>query len=408
MKFPLYIALRYLFSPKKHNAINIISLICAIGVCIGTMALVCVLSVFNGFQDLIGGTFSQLDPDLRISKIEGKTFDRTAAEIQQVTQQSFVETSSFVMEENAVVKYGERQTWLTVKGVDENYKKLIDTNGFIKDGRFIFSNGENEFGLLGLTLAAKLDASIYVPQPLELYAPKHNTKIEMSNPEGAFNQESIYLSGIYSADQEEIDGKYLYVSIKEAQHLFDYGANDCTGLELKLKSGTNVDDAKKVLTEKLGPNYKVEDKKEQHLEFYRMLKVEKWISYLILTFILLIAVFNVTGSLSMLIIEKKDDINTLHNLGANNSTIANIFLLEGWLVTILGAIVGVLIGVGLCLAQQQWGLISLGGADESGMFLTDAYPVDVQIGDLFIVLFTVLLSGLLVAWLPTRILRSKN
>lgn len=408
MKFPFYIALRYLFSPKKHSAINIISLICAIGVCVGTLALVCILSVYNGFQELIGGTFSQLDPDLRISLVEGKTFDCQQPALAEIRQFSVVDNTSAVLEENAVVKCGERQTWLTVKGVDNNYKDMMATNRLMKDGRFVLQDGERQFGVLGLTLAIKLDASLYVPNPLELYAPLHDAKIEISNPESAFNQENIFMAGIYSAEQEEVDGKYMFVTLAEAQKLFGYTPNDCSAFEVKLKQGTDIEATKNAIAEKLGNHFKVEDKKEQHQEFYRMLKVEKWISFLILTFILLIAVFNVTGSLSMLIIEKKNDINTLRNLGATNSTIGNIFLLEGWFVTAIGAVLGVLIGVTLCLVQQQWGIIALGTEEEAGMFLTNAYPVKVQVYDILVILFTVLLLGLLVAWIPTRILRTSK
>ncbi len=402
MKFPFYIAFRYLFSPKKHSAINIISLICAIGIGIGALALICVLSVYNGFQDLISGTFSQFDPDLRISKVEGKTFDSQNEQLLKVKSLPCIEQAAFVLEENAVVKCGDRQTWLTIKGVSDNYKQLINFGTLLKDGRFLLSNGDTPFGILGLTLAVKLNASLYVPNPLEVYAPKHDASIDISNPSSAFNQENIILSGIYSVEQEEIDGRYLIVSLQEAQHLFGYNANECTGLELKLRAGEETEKAKQAIAELLGNDFKVEDKREQHQDFYRMLKVEKWISFLILTFILLIAVFNVTGSLSMLIIEKKNDINTLRNLGSDNTTISRIFLLEGWLVTATGAIIGVLIGVLLCLAQQQWGLLRLGSEEESGMFLTDAYPVVVQATDILAVLATVLIAGLLVAWLPTR------
>lgn len=408
MKFPLYIALRYLFSPKKHSAINIISLICAIGVCIGTLALVCILSVYNGFQDLIGGTFSQLDPDLKITLTERKTFDSQDKRLSEIKSFPFVEQTAFVLEENAVVKYGERQTWLTIKGVSDNYKQMVKTDHLIKDGHFAFSNGENDFGILGLTLAIKLNASLYIPQTMEIYAPKHDANIQISNPEGAFNQANIYLAGIYSVEQEEVDGKFLFVALHKAQELFGYKPTDCTALELSIKDGTDIEAAKNAIKAKISEDFKVEDKKEQHLEFYRMLKIEKWISFLILSFILLIAVLNVTGSLSMLIIEKKNDITTLRNLGASNQTIGNIFLLEGWFVTALGAIIGVIIGLTLCFAQQQFGIIRLGTEEESGMFLTDAYPVNVQMGDIFIVLATVLLLGLLVAWLPTRMLRSSR
>lgn len=406
MKFPLYIALRYLFSPKKHSAINIISLICAVGVCIGTLALVCILSVYNGFQDLIGGTFSQLDPDIRITLAEGKVFDGQQTRVAQVRNLPQVVQSALVFEENAVVKCGERQTWLTVKGVADDYRRMVATEHLMRDGRFVLNNGQNEFGVLGLTLAIKLDAGIYAPKQLELYAPRHDASIQLGNPEAAFNQASLYLAGIYSVEQEEVDGKYMFVSLPQAQRLFGYEATSCTGLELRLAKDARPESVKEAVKQLLGSEFKVEDKKEQHQEFYRMLKIEKWISFLILAFILLIAVLNVTGSLSMLIIEKKNDIATLRNLGADSRTIGNIFLLEGWFVTAIGAAVGVVAGLALCLAQQLFGFIKLGTPEETGMFLTDAYPVEVQMADIAIVLVTVWLLGLLVAWIPTRMLRS--
>ncbi|MCQ2234590.1 MAG: FtsX-like permease family protein [Paludibacteraceae bacterium] len=403
MYFPLYIAKRYLFSKKKHSAINIISLICGIGVSIGTMALVCVLSVYNGFQDLIGGTFSQFDPDLRISKVKGKVFDTHETDF--LSTLDFVDCFTPSLEENAMIKYGESQTLLTIKGVGKDYSKLVHTDSIMRSGNFILSNERGEFGIVGISTAYRLDINIYQPQPITVFAPIHDKNIEISHPENAFNESDIYLTGIYSLEQDEIDGKYIFTSIDAARKMFGYANDECTSIELKLKDKNKLNQVQKIIKEKLGDDFLVENREEQHQDFFRMLKIEKWITFLILTFILFIAVFNVTGSLSMLIIEKKNDINTLKSLGASTKQIKQIFLLEGWLVSAIGAMAGTIIGLLLCFAQQHWHIIKLAGTGDDTSLLTDHYPVSVIPTDLLAIVCTVWILGVVVAWIPTSIIK---
>ncbi len=250
-------------------------------------------------------------------------------------------------------------------------------------------------------MASQIDAGIYFANPVSLYAPKYNAKINLSNPEKAFNERHIFVSGIYATNQQEIDSKYAFVSIDFARELFDYG-EVATAIELSLKKGTNINQAKAELYRILGGNYLILDKKEQHEEFYRMMKIEKWITFLILSFILLIAIFNVIGSLTMLIIEKKNDIQTLRNLGANSRLIRTIFLLEGWLITVSGAVLGLITGLILCLIQQFFGILKLNTSGIPDAFIVDAYPLYVQWTDIVLILFTVLSVGFVVVWIPTR------
>lgn len=405
MRLAFYIAKRYLFSKKKNNSINIVSMICAAGVCIGTMALVCILSVYNGFQDIITESYNAFDPDIRITRVGSKTFDRSDEKIRKARTLSFVETSADVLEENGLIKYGEKQTTVTLKGVSENYARMIGGDTLIREGQFVLQRDTSDYMLAGLALSMRLGSSIYAPQKHTIYAPIHNAKISMSNPEGAFNQQDIIMSGIYSVNQEETDAKNVFIPIRLARSLYGYAQNENSSVELKLKSNTDIEYAKKELKKTIGEEYKVEDRKEQHEDFYKMLKIEKWITFLILTFILLIAIFNVIGSLTMLILEKESDISTLSSLGETDSGIKNIFLIEGWMISAVGAIAGTAIGLLLCFVQIKFGIITLGNGE--GDFIIDAYPVSVKMTDIVTILSTVLALGLLIAWYPTRHIKTE-
>lgn len=407
MNLPFFIAFRYLFSKKTHNIINIISMICAGGICVATLSLVCTLSVYNGFQQLIAQLFNSFDPDIRITLAEGKTFDVNLPEIQQVKIVDFIATSAFILEENALIRNKERQVPVTVKGVNPEYLQMIPTDSILYNGYFVLTQEDDNYAVVGAALANQIDAGVYFVNPVSLYAPKYNAKINLSNPEKAFNERQLYVSGIYATNQQEIDGKYAFVDIDFARELFDYGATTATAIELNLKKGTNIYQAKTELHRILGDKFKIQDKEEQHEEFYRMMKIEKWITFLILSFILLIAIFNVIGSLTMLIIEKKNDIQTLRSLGANPRLIRTIFLLEGWLITVFGALSGLVLGLALCLIQQFFGILKLNTGEMPDAFIVDAYPVYVQWTDIFLILVTVLTIGFIVVWFPTRQLARK-
>ncbi|MDR1729308.1 MAG: ABC transporter permease [Prevotellaceae bacterium] len=404
MNLPFFIALRYLFSKKTHNIINIISLICAGGICVATLSLVCTLSVYNGFQHLISNLFNSFDPDLRITLVEGKTFDINAPEIKELETLDFIAAAATVLEENALIRNREKQAPVTVKGVSPEYLHLIQPDSVLRSGYFVLKDEDEDFTVIGAALASQIDAGIYFVNPVSLYAPKYNAKINLSNPEKAFNERNLFVSGIYATNQQEIDVKYAFVSLDFARELFDYG-EVATAIELNLKKNADIRQAKAELQSILGENYLVQDKKEQHGEFYQMMKIEKWITFLILSFILLIAVFNVIGSLTMLIIEKKNDIQTLRSLGASSRLIRTIFLLEGWLITVFGALLGLITGLILCLIQQFFGIVKLNTGGMPDAFIVDAYPVYVQAADIFLILFTVLFIGFTVVWFPTRRLK---
>jgi lipoprotein-releasing system permease protein/zinc transport system substrate-binding protein len=276
-----------------------------------------------------------------------------------------------------------------------------------KGGEFVVEQEGTAYAVIGGALADQIESSSQFIRPISLYAPIHNSNVNLANPEKSFHIQHYYLSGIYATGQIEVDSKYTFLPLASAQELFGYD-DDVTSIELKLKKGTDVKKAEKEIADLVGERFNVQNKEEQHEDFYKMMKVEKWITFLILIFILLIAVFNVIGSLTMLIIEKEKDIITLHNLGATEKMIQQIFLLEGWLISIVGAVAGLIIGVTLCLLQQYFGFIKLSDSANENAFIVNAYPVQVEMSDILLILATILLIGLLVAWFPTRYINSKN
>lgn len=402
MRFSLRIAIRYLFSKKTHNSINITSMICAGGICVATIALVCTLSVYNGFQSLISGLYNALDPDLKVVLVEGKTFTCPQTRLDSIKSIPQVAAVAEVLEENAMIKYKENQSTVFVKGVSDNYKQLIQTDSVLTSGQFVLRDGENDFTVIGAATASVIEANTACISPLHLYAPKHNTKVNIANPEKSFNDQLAYVSGIYAVNQQDIDSRFAFCTLDYARNLFNYTNQEISSLEINVEKNAGEESIKNQISNILGDNFIVKDKHEQHEEFYRMLKVEKWITFLILFFILMIAVVNVIGSLTMLIIEKENDIRTLSSLGANNQTIKEIFIFEGWLISVTGAIVGVIIGLALCLLQQQFGLLKLNSGSVNDAFIVDSYPVVVNASDIFIILITILLVGLLIAWFPSR------
>lgn len=402
MRFSLRIAIRYLFSKKTHNSINITSMICAGGICVATIALVCTLSVYNGFQSLISGLYNALDPDLKVVLVEGKTFTCPQTRLDSIKSIPQVAAVAEVLEENAMIKYKENQSTVFVKGVSDNYKQLIQTDSVLTSGQFVLRDGENDFTVIGAATASVIEANTACISPLHLYAPKHNTKVNIANPEKSFNDQLAYVSGIYAVNQQDIDSRFAFCTLDYARNLFNYTNQEISSLEINVEKNADEESVKNQISNILGDNFIVKDKHEQHEEFYRMLKVEKWITFLILFFILMIAVVNVIGSLTMLIIEKENDIRTLSSLGANNQTIKEIFIFEGWLISVTGAIVGVIIGLALCLLQQQFGLLKLNSGSVNDAFIVDSYPVVVNASDIFIILITILLVGLLIAWFPSR------
>jgi ABC-type lipoprotein release transport system permease subunit len=403
MTFSLKIAFRYLFSKKSHNAINIVSLVSACGVCVGTVALVCVLSVYNGFEGLVQSLFSEFDPDLKITAVEGKSFD--VSELEKVRKMPEVAVFTEIIEENALIKYGDKQTPAVVMGVSGNFIEATHINNIMYQGSFLLRDANFDYAVAGVGLASQLSMGVSFIEPVSIYAPKRRARINLARPETAFNQKYLHLSGIFSVKQADYDDKYLLIPIELAREIYEYAPHTVTAVDLKLLENADNSKVQTSVKQMLGNEFLVQNRYEQQEDYFRIMKVEKWISYLILAFILLIAVFNIIGSLSMLIIEKQSDISTLRNMGANNKQIRRIFLYEGWLISLLGAAVGIVIGVVLCLAQEIFGIVTLGNGTSE--FVVNAYPVELQAIDLLVVFVTVAILGFLAVWYATKGLVSK-
>lgn len=403
MNFPFYIARRYLFSKKKHNAVNLISGIAVCGVALATLALVVTLSVFNGFQDLVAGFFTAFDPELKISAREGKVFDSRDERLQAVRSWPQVEVWCGTVEENALVQYKSRQTMAVVKGVEDNFEQLASIDSLLYGaGSFILSDSVVDYGVMGVELMAELGTGLRFVDPLRVYAPKRGVRVNPANPAAAFRREYLHSPGVvFAVNQQQYDARYILTSLSFARRLFGYGT-EVSAVELKLKPGTDLRAVKAAIGQELGDAFVVQDRYEQQADVFRIMEVEKFISYLFLTFILAIACFNVVGSLSMLVADKRDDVATLRNLGADDRLIARIFLFEGRMISLLGAVGGIVLGLLLCWAQQRFGLVSLGGT--GGNFVVESYPVSVHVADILLVFATVVAVGFLSVWYPVRYL----
>jgi len=400
--FSFYIAKRYLFSKKSHNAINIISGISAAGVGVGAMALVCVLSVFNGFESLIADMFSAFDPDLKITLMQGKTFDVNSAEMSEVRKLKSVAYFTEVVEENALLRFKDKQMPATIKGVSEDFRKMTRIDSIMYDGEFTLYDGAFQRAVPGVGVASILGLGSNFIDPLMIYAPKRSAKINLLRPENSFNQVGAFVSGIFAVQQLQYDDHYVLVSVSLARDLFEYESNKVSSIEIKLTNAVDSEKAQKQIKAILGNRYEVKNRYEQQESFFKIMQIEKWITYLILCFILLIASFNIIGSLSMLIIDKKADIDTLRNLGANNELIKRIFLYEGWMIAAVGALVGIGLGTLLCLLQEHVGFLKLGSG-----YIVEAYPVVTNLMDSLLVLITVLFMGFLAAYYPVRYIKKE-
>lgn len=404
MNFPFYIARRYLFSKKSHNAINVISLISVCGVVIATTALVCALSVYNGFNDLVSSLFSHFDPQLKVTAKYGKVFDPNCSEIAQVKALPEIESYCAVLQDNALIKYKDRQEIGVIKGVDDNFSHLVDLDSVLIDGEFILSDEVTNYATLGIGLASHLGIKAGFVSPIEIYVPKRDQQVNMANPATSFNLEYTFISSVFRIDQQVYDDYYMIIPLQTARTLLNY-ENEISALELKVKDGASLSTVAKQIKQLLGDKFEVKNRFEQQEASFKMMQIEKWVTFLILCFILAIALFNIVGSLSMLMIEKKDDVETLRNMGANDRQIQQIFLFEGWMISGFGALLGILVGVVLCWMQQAFGLIRLG--DAAGSFIIDAYPVHILLLDILTVFLTVLAIGFLAAWYPVHYLGKK-
>ena len=397
------IAWRYLFSKKSHSAINAISIVSVCGVAITTLALICTLSVYNGFTELIGSLYSQIDPQIKITPQQGKTIDTNDRAIEQIAEWPEIEVCSPVIEENALCLYKERQRPVLVKGVPDNYTRLSHIQDIVSGGTFQLNDGRIDYVSLGIGVAGQLGVVANSPYPVELYAPNRLGKVNLANPSQSFNGRRIFVASIFCSNQAVYDDQLVILPLSVACEMFSY-TSEGTAVELRLSPPADENKVAKKLREYLGDNYRVATHIEQN-EWYKWVQIEKWITFLILSFILMIATFNVIGALSMLIIDKKRDIDTLQNLGADDRLISKIFLAEGWFISAIGAGSGLILGVLLCYLQQEYGLLKLGSSE--GMFITDAYPVKLEFFDTLAVTLVVLLMGFVTAWYPAKFLRKR-
>ena len=403
MNLSLYIAKRYLFSKKSHNAINVISGVSVCGVALATLALVCTLSVFNGFQDLVSTFFTAFDPELKITAASGKVFDGHDIRIDKLRDFPEIEVFSESLEDNAMVQYNGKQAMVVIKGVEDNFSHLTAIDSILYGrGEMVLYDEIVDYSIPGVELTSILGTGIRFLDPLEVYAPKRGTQINVANPASSFNVSYLHSSGlVFAVNQQKYDASYILTSLKFARNLFQYDT-EVSSIELKLKKGVNVEAFADKISGVLGDEFIVQNRYEQQADTFRIMQVEKLISYLFLTFILLVACFNVIGSLSMLIIEKKNDVITLRALGANDRLISRIFLFEGCLISFLGALVGVVLGLTLCLVQQEFGILTLGSGASAGAFVVDAYPVSVHWQDVLLILVTVLIIGFLSVLYPVK------
>ena len=403
MNLSFYIAKRYLFSKKSHNAINVISGVSVCGVALATLALVCTLSVFNGFQDLVATFFTAFDPELKITAASGKVFDAYDERIEKLRKLSEIEVFSESLEDNAMVQYNGKQAMVVIKGVEDNFNQLTAIDSILYGrGEMVLYDEIVDFAIPGVELTSILGTGIRFLDPLEVYAPKRGTQINVANPASSFNVSYLHSSGlVFAVNQQKYDASYIITSLKFARDLFQYDTQ-VSSIELKMKEGVDTDAFAHMIGGILGNDFVVQNRYEQQADTFRIMQVEKLISYVFLTFILLVACFNVIGSLSMLIIEKKNDVVTLRGLGADDRLISRIFLFEGCLISFLGALVGVVLGLTLCLVQQEFGILTLGSGANAGAFVVDAYPVSVHWQDVLLILVTVLVIGFLSVLYPVK------
>lgn len=401
MNFPLFVARRYLFSKKSTNAINVISIISVIGVAVATMALVIVMSVFNGFHDLVASFLTNFDPQLEVVPTEGKSANANDPLLTKVKQLRQVDVATENVEDMAMAMYGDKLTMVTIKGVDDNFDKLTHIKEILYgDGEYELHAGNLEYGIIGIRLAQTLDVGATWNGYLKIYAPKRSGQLDMSNPASGFAVDSLLSPGVvFSVNQARYDKGHILTSIEFARNLFDMKGR-ISSLELRLQENSNLKEVKKEIQAIVGSRYKVLDRFEQQADTFKIMQIEKIIAYFFLTFILIVACFNIIGSLSMLMIDKKNDVVTLRNIGASDKQITKIFLFEGRMISVIGALIGILLGLLLCWLQQSFGFVSLG--QSAGNFVVNAYPVSVHYLDIFLIFITVIVVGWMAVWYPVR------
>jgi lipoprotein-releasing system permease protein len=402
MRFPFYIARRYLLAKKSHNAINIISIIAVVGVTIGTMALIVILSVFNGFDRVVKSLLNSFDPDYSLSLVEGKVFTPDSLQLAALGKVPGVAAWSAVLEENAVLKYEDKQYIATIKGVDSSYVHVTDVPRSMFEGTFKLRNGELPYAVVGQGVQLYLGIVLQSEKPVLVYMPRRLGNVSL-NPEQALRRNYFLVSGVFRIEQD-FDSKYAFVTLDYLQNLLEY-PNEISAIELRMHPGADPGEVRKAVEKIFGPEFRLKDRMQQQEFLYKIMRSEKWAIFFILTFVLVIASFNIIGSLSMLILDKKTDIAVLAGMGATPGMIRRIFLVEGWLISISGAVAGLFLGGMVCWLQMKFEILKLQG---SGSFVIDAYPVYMRWPDFLIIFVTVISIGYLAAWYPVRFITRKK
>ncbi len=404
MSLPLKIALRYLKSKKAHNAVNIISIISISGVVVTTAALVCVLSVFNGFRSVIQDRLARLDPQVAVCPANGKVMADADSVIGAITKIEGIEKAMPVLEDQALAIYADYQMPVRLKGVPVNYHEINSLDSTIIDGSYALKDDVSSFAVVGIGPAVNLRMLAGSLRMLQLYAPRRVGRVNVANPIDAFTSDSLFVSSIFQVQQNSYDQDLIFVPLDFARKLFDY-ESEASQVELKLRPGANEDAVMREVSKTLGSSYEVKNRLMQQSESFRMINVEKWVTFLLLAFIMIIATFNVISTLSLLIIEKDESIATFQHLGATQQQITRIFVAEGWLITMLGAVLGIALGLLLCLGQQTFGWLKL-SADPQQV-IVNAYPVQVVWTDIVVVLLLVAAIGLVTSLVTSTIMRRR-
>ena len=383
------IAWRYLRSKKAHSAVNIIALVSVLAVVVATAALVCVLSVFNGFADIIYSRLSMMNPDLLVSPLEGRTIENSDSVLATVREVSGVECATATIEGQALARFAQNQLPVMVKGVDEEeYTQVNDVRKLIVDGEFLLNDDLSNYAVVSVEVAYGLGLRAGYLRMLNLYAPRREGKVSVANAMNAFRCDSLFIGGIYQYDMNEVNMEasrknMVIVPMQVTRKLFNY-PEQCTAIEVCVGEGQSVDAVEAALRARLGANYQVRNRLEQEVESFKVVNMEKWMTFLLLAFILIISTFNVIGALSLLIEEKRQAITTFRSMGATGKQITRIFMAEGWIISMVGALIGIVIGVVLSLIQQHFGIISMQG--DASVMIVDAYPVKVMATDVLVVL----------------------
>ena len=399
---PFFVARRYLFSRKRISAINLVSAISVVGVAFGTAALLCTLSVFNGFHDLIGSLYTAFDPEVKSVAAKGKSFAADDPALEAVRRLPEVEAASASYTDNALILFRGNPQVITLKGVDDHFERVTGIRSILypENGTYQLESAGLSYGIPGIGLASMMGSVDY--GSIQICAPTRGERINLANPAASFNAEDLYSSGVcFAVSQKQYDEAYMIAPLAFAQRLFEHEGT-LTSLELKLKPSADPEQALRRIRQTLGSGFKALNRAEQQEDTFNVMNIEKTMAYFFLTFILLVACFNIVGTVSMLMIDKRADVVTLRSLGADEGLIFRIFLCEGSMISFLGAVAGTLLGLLICYLQQTFGLLSLGGS--SGNFIIDAYPVSIHPSDVVIVFFTVLIVGFLAVLYPVKYL----